>query len=329
MTTRWRRTTSARRVAAAIAAAISLAVIALTSVLLHAQHRARTRQAELAAVSDASPIGMFRAGTDGLMTYVNDAYLRIQGLEAHEAADGWLRLLRADVREHVWADWRRVVNDLRAVQRRALAALGRRPLGTRGGAQQPRRRRRAGGGPRGHRGGHHRAGARREGAAHARGDLRHHHRLRRAGRSRGPHDLHEPGRAAPRGHRGRRAGGPPLDRERGAARDRAALPRGDRAAGGGARRVDRRDDAVGRAAPRVPVQPHPHRAQGRRGAPRLLLHHHARHLRRQGRARGGAAQRGHHAVGGRQPPGHRCGGRPRAALPVRQRRVRGVARPAA
>ncbi len=101
-----------RRVAASIAAAISLAVIALTGVLLHAQQRARTRQAELAAVSDASPIGMFRAGPDGRMTYVNDAYLRIQGLQASEAADGWLRLLRADVREHVWADWRRVVNGL-------------------------------------------------------------------------------------------------------------------------------------------------------------------------------------------------------------------------
>jgi diguanylate cyclase (GGDEF)-like protein/PAS domain S-box-containing protein len=99
-----------RSLAAVIAAGISLAIVALTSVLLHAQRRARTRQAELAAVSDASPIGMFRAATDGRMTYVNEAYLRIQGLDASEAADGWLRLLRPDVREHVWADWRRVVN---------------------------------------------------------------------------------------------------------------------------------------------------------------------------------------------------------------------------
>jgi diguanylate cyclase (GGDEF)-like protein/PAS domain S-box-containing protein len=98
-----------RRVILSICAAITAAVLALTAVLLRAQRRAQMRQAELAAVSDESPLGMFRAGLDGRMTYVNEAYLRIQGLRPEEAADGWLRLVRADVRDALWAEWLGVV----------------------------------------------------------------------------------------------------------------------------------------------------------------------------------------------------------------------------
>ena len=70
----------------------------------------RDQRLEMAAVTDASPLGLFRCDTDGRLSYVNDAYLAIHGLDRSEAAEGWLTLVREDIRAQVRQDWVRLVN---------------------------------------------------------------------------------------------------------------------------------------------------------------------------------------------------------------------------
>jgi diguanylate cyclase (GGDEF)-like protein/PAS domain S-box-containing protein len=98
----------------------------------------REQRLEMAAVTDASPVGLFRCDSDGRMTYVNDAYLAIHGLEREDAAEGWLTLVREDIRAEVRRDWIRIVsaaaplNVTRRLHRRdgtrVLVALRSRPV---------------------------------------------------------------------------------------------------------------------------------------------------------------------------------------------------------
>jgi diguanylate cyclase (GGDEF)-like protein/PAS domain S-box-containing protein len=74
------------------------------------EHRLREQQAELEAVNDASPIGLFRADLDGAFRYVNRAFERMSGQRSDEAeSDGWLASVHPDDRERVAADWRSAV----------------------------------------------------------------------------------------------------------------------------------------------------------------------------------------------------------------------------
>ena len=70
----------------------------------------REQRLEVAAVTDASPVGLFRCGSDGSMSYVNDEYLAIHGLAREEAQEGWLTLVREEIREKVRQDWIRIVS---------------------------------------------------------------------------------------------------------------------------------------------------------------------------------------------------------------------------
>ncbi|WP_455431957.1 PAS domain S-box protein [Variovorax beijingensis] len=70
----------------------------------------REQRLEVAAVTDASPVGLFRCGSDGRMSYVNDEYLAIHGLAREEAQEGWLTLVREEIREKVRQDWIRIVS---------------------------------------------------------------------------------------------------------------------------------------------------------------------------------------------------------------------------
>ncbi|MBT9598952.1 MAG: diguanylate cyclase [Vitreoscilla sp.] len=80
----------------------------------------RAQRAELAAVTDASPLGLFRAEPDGRVSYVNEAYLRIHGLTREQAPEGWLGMVPAHHLERVRAAWRAAVARLEPfhVQRR-------------------------------------------------------------------------------------------------------------------------------------------------------------------------------------------------------------------
>ncbi|MDM0041225.1 PAS domain-containing protein [Variovorax sp. J22G21] len=70
----------------------------------------REKRLEMSAVTDASPVGLFRCDSDGRMTYVNDEYLAIHGLERKDAGEGWLSLVREEIREKVRQEWIRIVN---------------------------------------------------------------------------------------------------------------------------------------------------------------------------------------------------------------------------
>ncbi|BEP64832.1 hypothetical protein GmRootV213_53860 (plasmid) [Variovorax sp. V213] len=70
----------------------------------------REQRLEVAAVTDASPVGLFRCDSSGRMTYVNDEYLAIHGLEREDAEEGWLTLVREEIREKVRQDWIRIVS---------------------------------------------------------------------------------------------------------------------------------------------------------------------------------------------------------------------------
>ncbi len=69
----------------------------------------RTKRSEMAAVTDASPSGLFRCDAEGRMVYVNDEYLAIHGLDHVDAAQGWLGLVPEASRQRVWDDWTRRV----------------------------------------------------------------------------------------------------------------------------------------------------------------------------------------------------------------------------
>lgn len=98
----------------------------------------REQRLEVAAVTDASPVGLFRCDSEGRMTYVNDEYLAIHGLAREEAQEGWLTLVREEIREKVRQDWVRIVsaaeplNATRRLHRRdgtqVLVALRSRPV---------------------------------------------------------------------------------------------------------------------------------------------------------------------------------------------------------
>ncbi|MBI5719371.1 MAG: PAS domain-containing protein [Burkholderiales bacterium] len=76
----------------------------------------RDQRDQMAAVTDASPLGLFRSDADGRLSYVNEAYLAIHGLSREEAAEGWLSLVREDIRERVREDWRRQVREAAPLQ---------------------------------------------------------------------------------------------------------------------------------------------------------------------------------------------------------------------
>jgi diguanylate cyclase (GGDEF)-like protein/PAS domain S-box-containing protein len=74
------------------------------------EHRLREQQAELEAVNDASPLGLFRADLNGAFHYVNRAFERMSGLRSDEAAEtGWLNAVHPEDRERVADEWRKAV----------------------------------------------------------------------------------------------------------------------------------------------------------------------------------------------------------------------------
>jgi diguanylate cyclase (GGDEF)-like protein/PAS domain S-box-containing protein len=64
----------------------------------------RAREAELQAVNDALPLGMFRMGMNGDLTYANRTYERIAGItEAAARGHGWVNAIHPDDRAQVLA----------------------------------------------------------------------------------------------------------------------------------------------------------------------------------------------------------------------------------
>lgn len=75
----------------------------------------RRREAEWQAMSDASPLGIFRTDADGAYVYVNPRYEALAGLPAAAAmGEGWLAAVHPGDRERAYSDWRAVVRERRA-----------------------------------------------------------------------------------------------------------------------------------------------------------------------------------------------------------------------
>jgi PAS domain S-box-containing protein len=70
----------------------------------------RHREAEWQAMSEASPLGIFRADANGTYLYANPRYEQLCGITAAAAAGGgWLGAVHPDDRPRVHADWQNVV----------------------------------------------------------------------------------------------------------------------------------------------------------------------------------------------------------------------------
>lgn len=66
----------------------------------------RMQQAELAAVNDASPLGLFRTDANGACTYVNRTYEEMSGHSREQAlGDGWARAIHPEDRLKVFQAW--------------------------------------------------------------------------------------------------------------------------------------------------------------------------------------------------------------------------------
>ncbi|MEZ0470804.1 PAS domain S-box protein [Luteimonas salinilitoris] len=70
----------------------------------------RTKSAELEAVNDSAPMGLFRTDAAGRCTYVNRTYEQISSLpQAQALGDGWTQALHPGDRERTMAEWAHAV----------------------------------------------------------------------------------------------------------------------------------------------------------------------------------------------------------------------------
>lgn len=77
----------------------------------------RTSQAELAAASDSSPLGVFRTDADGRCTYVNRAYEQMSGLTAAQSLGaGWVEAVHPQDRLKVFQGWSRTARERSSYQ---------------------------------------------------------------------------------------------------------------------------------------------------------------------------------------------------------------------
>lgn len=112
---------------------VASAEIEAVSTAFHKLMSEVTRQrAELEAVNDASPLGLFRTDTAGRTIYTNEAYRRLLGATHDEAlADVWLQRLHPHDRDTIMAGWRDAVTrgvGYSAEQRVMVPAVGERLL---------------------------------------------------------------------------------------------------------------------------------------------------------------------------------------------------------
>lgn len=66
----------------------------------------RLQQAELFAVNDALPLGLFRTDEEGAFTYINRTYELLSGLGLHETlGHGWTRSIHPEDRDRIRLEW--------------------------------------------------------------------------------------------------------------------------------------------------------------------------------------------------------------------------------
>ena len=76
------------------------------------EHELREHQAELVAVSDASPLGLFRTGLDGRCTYANRTFEQIAGINLNDLLErDWMPAVHPEDRSRVSEEWARSTHD--------------------------------------------------------------------------------------------------------------------------------------------------------------------------------------------------------------------------
>ncbi|OWQ86924.1 hypothetical protein CDN99_19665 [Roseateles aquatilis] len=127
-----------RRVVLGFSMLVSAIAIGLMAWFTRVQARARLREAERQATSDASPMGLFRCDLSGRTVDANETYLRLLEVDRASLAWGWLERLPEAERETVRAQWAALaatgesVDRVRRLTRRdggeMLVALRMRPM---------------------------------------------------------------------------------------------------------------------------------------------------------------------------------------------------------
>ncbi|MBV8634510.1 MAG: PAS domain-containing protein, partial [Burkholderiaceae bacterium] len=70
----------------------------------------RGQRAELSAINDALPVGLFRTDAEGRVVYVNSTFLRMMKLEYEQVArDGWYGTVHPEERATVFEEWTRAI----------------------------------------------------------------------------------------------------------------------------------------------------------------------------------------------------------------------------
>src|SRR6185437_5536084 len=74
----------------------------------------RSQRAELAAINDSLPVGLFRTDAEGKVVYVNTTFLHMMGMEFEQAArEGWHAAIHPEDRATATAEWAHAMqNDL-------------------------------------------------------------------------------------------------------------------------------------------------------------------------------------------------------------------------
>ncbi|QPF75550.1 diguanylate cyclase [Roseateles sp. DAIF2] len=91
-----------------LSSGITAVALLITWVMSRLQRLARERDAALAATSEASPLGIFRCDAQGQLSYANDTYLRMHGLQ-QLGPWSWLALLPPEQRAPAREQWREQV----------------------------------------------------------------------------------------------------------------------------------------------------------------------------------------------------------------------------
>ena len=72
----------------------------------------RSQRAELAAINDSLPVGLFRTGADGKVIYVNSTFLHMMDMEFEQVArEGWHAAIHPEDRATATADWAHAVQN--------------------------------------------------------------------------------------------------------------------------------------------------------------------------------------------------------------------------
>ncbi|MDN3545095.1 diguanylate cyclase [Kinneretia asaccharophila] len=84
---------------------ITLLAVVITVMLDRLQRQARDREAMLAAMSDALPLGLFRCDASGALRYANESYRRLHDIQGALQGWDWLKLVPEAQREGVRQRW--------------------------------------------------------------------------------------------------------------------------------------------------------------------------------------------------------------------------------